>query len=844
MKTNGTSVLRSLLVAAFIVFVFFFLLYIFSSVLIVDKLPPAGFTIVKVYNSKNSLSKLYKIKDINVFILGDPAPGESSPLEVVMISDSGTVPAVFKLRGRFTGFMSMGESFYISSNKGLWRFDEDGESGGLSVRFNVKKIADGFYGGIYERDGEVFCWTETKEIKLSAEKYPGKSKTADDINNELFLNEDYKLLKTGENWFFQKVGDSKPSSLEFAFPVEKIYRVGKSLYLFSESHATPEEIKGVNRAGLLLRKKLNWTGDILILRNWGIWSVDDSGRLKIVFKGPVKDCLLEGKTPYFLSFGGLWRINGTKTEKVTEIQGSVYTKKMFRSQLWVGASTGLWRISDDGEITHLTGNSSSRLSAGDGMESPLIDQILFRSGSVWAGGGKEVWRLSESFDWKPIKVAEGKLVDVVELENYLWVCASTELLRIDGNGKSERIEGLSANMTSVRGMQGALWLDSSTGLWRVDASGRAEKIINIFPKDLVSLRDGTIIAGGYDGGLYRIYPEGALVSSYSKNTVFRNLEKRFPKIWISGPHVLVVEFKPSHGVYAELFNDRESWNLSDGVVGFRVLIPGNKRTAASGSAVTPLQVEGWGNKNIEYDMRDENGNHFRGSISGFVIPSILVLLSFFLIVWIFFWIFIYHFSSRLQFSMNVLMNPFWRKIGFLGLFNRLLQEDILPLDAVMRRYLKNLRIKIDEEMEKSHCDMKDFTGIGKILEQPRSQGIIFIDLTDGKQGGMAFCTAKFILEEIRQKKSLLGMIPVIITGSRLKTDSIKENIYLELKTLGGITDESFCSMLPGLGVFAVIIQGIKGLDAGRAEVIKREMTEISQNNPVVVLEKDENFDGS
>lgn len=842
MKTNGTTVLRSFLLVSFIVMIFIFSFYIFSSSLVSDDPPPPGFTIVKAYDSKNSLSKLYQTKDINVFILGSPVPGESSPMEVVTITDFGTVPGVFKLDGRFTGFIESGKSFYISSDKGVWRFDEDVALGGSSVKLKVRKIADGYYGGVYERDGKVFCRTETREIELPAEKTPDKSGKDDDIYREVDLNRYYRLLKRDGKWYYEKNGDDNPEKLDFPFPVEKIYRVGNSLQIFTKVSHLPSEQNSGNKKWTknilsLFREKLKITGDIFIFTEEGIWTIDDSGKLKAVFKGPVESWTRESGSLFVISHHELWRIDVAKMEKVKEIQGSVYTIKMFRSQLWVGTSTGLWRISDDGKITHMTGENSPHLSEGYGVEPYLVDQIIFREGSVWASGCGAICRLDETRDWKPKVVAKGKLTDIVKLDDYLWVCTSTELLRIDGNGKSEKIEGLPAELFSIREMQGALWLESSTGLWRVDASGCVEKIINIYPKDLVHLTDGTIIAGGYNGGLYRIFPEGAYVRSYSKNSVFRNLEKRFPKIWISGPHFLTVKFKPSYDVYKRMLDKSKSFDLTANLVGSRVLVPGKKRNTASGSADTPLQVEGWGKKTIEYDLRDENGNHFKGVIKGFVIPSGLILLAFFLVVWILFWISVYHLSSRAQFAMSLLMNPYLRKIGFIGLFERLLREDILTVDYVMKRYLKNLKIKIDEKVGKPGCDMTDFSEIVKVAEQPLRHGIIFVDPVKGEKGETAFCAAKFILEEIRQKKSLTGLVPVIIQENRLKTNTLKRNICLELKTLGGITDESFVSMLLNMGVFVLITEEINGLDGERAEVLKREINEISANNPVIVLKK-------
>ncbi len=868
MNTNGTSVLKSFLLASFIVFVFFFLFYIFSSSLFSDDPPPPGFTIVKAYNSKNSLSKLFQTQDMNVFILGSPMPGGSSPLEVVIISDFGTVNGIFKLDGRFTGFIDRGESFYISSDKGLWRFDEDGEPGGYFLKFKVKKIADGYYGGFYERDGKVFSRTETGEIELPAEKTLEKSSKDDDIYQEVELNRYYRLLKRGGKWYYEKNGDANPEKLDFPFPVEKIYRVGNSLQIFTNVSHLPSNLNGVNKSWTrvilpLFREKMKIAGDIFIFAEEGIWTIDDSGMFKAVFKGPVDSWAGDSGSPYFLSNKSLWHINDAKAEKVTEIEDPIYTIKMFRSQLLVGTITGLWRISDNGKVTHLIGSRNFNYPSGVSKKDLYpINNIIFCSGSVWAGGGREIFRLEESNEWKAEAVAEGTVIDVIDFAKCQWVCTNKELIRIQsyrGKETKEAVKGLPAELHSIREMQGALWLDSSTGLWRVDASGNAEKIINIYPKNLVRLTDGSIIAGSYNGGLYRIFPEGAYVRSYSRNSVFRNLEKRFPKIWISGSHFLTVEFKPSYDVYKRMLDKSKSFDLSENLVGSRVLIPGKKRNTALGSSNASLQVEGWGEKTINYDMRDENGNHFKGVIKGFVIPSGFILLVFFLLVWILFWISLYHLSSRAQFAMNLLMNPYLRKMSFLGLFEQLLSEDVLPVDSVMKRYLKNLKMKIDEETGKTGNSLQEISSFvssalqngdlhnsvlqneGEATTNPPaltgmpSHGIIYINPKDTDKCNVAILVADYFLEEIRKKKSLPGMIPVIIPESRLKTDSLKENICLELKTMGGINDESFVTMLLNLGVFVVIIEGMKGFDEKRAEVIRREINEISKNNLVIVL---------
>ena len=844
-------------------------------------------TVVPFYKSKNIVVKIYDMKRFFVAVMVNPH--RKKELEIVKIYNNGFISKVYKLKGQFNTLLESGGFFYIATSSGLWRFNKGFSNIKLLLRdskrgvpeFNdTSELIKGNIENVFQLGNDVFYFkkelgsiigTPKRKVKMWEQKLCYLSDDGKEAEVYSFYTEklpeitfqnNYIIIKTSKDLFLLRDKDKKVQKIECEIPIRAVSQIDDIIVFYPkwecfQGISEKEKEKKFDKVGKYLRNGLKIRGRIWVLV-YDTREINDWGESKKLFGRVLSHLSTEktiqkGKeyesinTLWLGTTDGLWKMVEGNYEKVSKINSCVFQIKKFMNYLWVATEYGIWRLDSDGKIRETMDVEFEQGRIRNRFSRYPVKCMTAKHGYLWISSKGLTRRLSSKDNWRNKYIVPGNLIDVVQFNHALWVLTDKGLFQVGEDDKIRKIE-IPEDLDMIKQVNNELWVQRYPGwnpvksyitfpggLWKIDSRENTDKILNLNITDLIELDDGSYITGSAAGGLCRIYPIGPKINSYSKNSIFRKIEEKIPGLWIEGNHRLSVNLIVVERAVYKKDCKILKFDLSKTAVGTRRIVTGNKKAVAAGSADTPLKVTGWGKRKIEYDLYDDYGNHFKSELKGFVLPSTVVVAPFFFFTWIVFWTWVFYSSNSSSIAHRFFMHPYLRKIGYLGMLPMLMKFEILPVDRVLKKYLKNLKASFGNVRNREKETELRNEGEKLLQKKLKQKGIVYIESEKPVDSSLFNSIARLILDSFYEWGFLFNLIPVVIDGKNLKSGKLEDEIFMEFRKLGEITDKQFVYSLLRNGGFVILINNFDAISQDKVGCIMEEIDIVSKDNLVMIF---------
>jgi hypothetical protein len=522
-------------------------------------------------------------------------------------------------------------------------------------------------------------------------------------------------------------------------------------------------------------------------------------------------CKVVDRTPRCIRIGVSTGLNVTTilaTQDINRISG----------QIVLATNEGLYE---------LKGNNTRAL----GFKDLDINQVEEINGKTWVRTSKGAYRLDGNAA-RRIPDIETEVHSVSKIKGQVWLATDTGAYRIDGNS-ALRIPNLDTDVHGISEIQGQVWIATDSGAYRlnVDSPLRIPDIeVAVNSVELI----GNEVWLATDKGAYSVDEKQSITlevkpADSSWMSVFQNV---LPKnTFLSGLVLPDAKYtKPDNATtsakqYFEIVWETDEARFEDDLA--------DRRYNAAERAFLPLTS---GRRTIKYSVRDQWGNTFRGRVAVVVVPGPAAWLLLVSVLWIGLLLIAFSLAPISSPCHNMLMNPWFRKIGSFGIVPLIITSIPAVRRHVLRRYVRSLR----EDDNLNIWRQRFVVPSDELLPERfanlllRRRTVLIIGQSGiGKTSFSRYLTSCYASKD--RKRLLPGkFIPVIIHLSRYEGVSLEEMFDAELSNSGKLTDKALNSWFLRQGGFVIFIDGINEVPDATRQSVSRFVNQYWKSNLICI----------